>query len=638
MCGFAGIVAWEKQYRIDPFSLQRMSNRLAHRGPDGEGLWLNHEHTPDRKRPQCGMAFRRLAILDPKERSNQPFISSDGRFTIVFNGEIYNFHEVQDEINRLNPDYQWRTTGDAEVLLMAFHEWRHKCVGKLNGMFAFAVWDKEENSLTLVRDRMGQKPLFYCARNGVLAFASELSALRTLEWFDSTIDKTAFSDYLRWGVIAAPATIYARAKKLPPASWLRCASGGVSAPQMYFDPNDVPPARDDIDFVGETRRLMIQSVRRQLISDVPLGCFLSGGIDSSVIAAAMRIAVTASQPVHTFSIGFEESAYDETDHARRVANHLKTTHHEFKVKPDVAEDLPKLASVYGEPFGDSSALPTHYLSRETRKHVKVALSGDGGDEMFGGYDRYRAMLVGQKVQNLPGPLRSLVTAKMWQHLPGSHPKGFASRFKRMNRSIDEPPDQRYASYLRMFDEIELANLLIEPPAVSGADVAKKYAEFQKSRDVVQAALATDRVMYLPDDLLTKLDRASMLNGLEVRSPFMDHDVVRFAASLPTEKLLKDEPKQLLRDAFKGDLPDEVFDRPKMGFAVPIGDWFRASLRPMLTETLTARTSFASKHFRRESITRLLAEHHERSADHSQRLYSLLMLELWWGQQAGGSSG
>lgn len=637
MCGFAGIVVWEGRYAVNPFTLQRMCNRLAHRGPDGEGVWLNHDREPTPDLPQCGLAFRRLAILDLDERSNQPFVSTDGRYTLVFNGEIYNFREVREELSRLNPEYTWRTTGDSEVLLMAFAQWRQKCVGRLNGMYAFAVWDAEEKSLSLVRDRMGQKPLFYSrlpgahGRNAAIAFASELHALRAVEWFDEALDPAAVSDYLRWGWIAAPHTIYASTRKLLPGTWVRCTGGTISAPQEYFNPNLAPPPEAGIDFVATTRRLVTEAVRRQLVSDVPLGCFLSGGVDSSVVAAAMRATVTAGQPLHTFSIGFDDVRYDETKYAAAVARHLKTKHQSFTVKPDAVEDLPKLARVYGEPFGDSSALPTHYLSRETRRHVKVALSGDGGDELFGGYDRYRAMLIGQRVQALPGPLRRLVTARLWQKLPGAHPKGKLTRFKRLARSIDQPPAARYAGYLRLFDDRQLAELLNEPATPPTWSVTALYAELHKSRDLVQSALAADRASYLPDDLLVKLDRASMLHGLEVRSPFMDHELVRFAAVLPTDLLLKGGSKRLLREAFAPDLPAEVFKRPKMGFAVPIGEWFRRELRPMLRDLLGSKSSFASQHFRRDAVDRLVEQHEQQFTDHSQRLYALLMLELWWRQ-------
>jgi asparagine synthase (glutamine-hydrolysing) len=367
-------------------------------------------------------------------------------------------------------------------------------------------------------------------------------------------------------------------------------------------------------------------VERQLVSDVPLGCFLSGGIDSSVIALAMK---RAGQDVFTFSIGFSDKRYDETQFAAEVADHLKTSHRRFTVRPDAAADLIDLARVFGEPFGDSSALPTHYLSRETRRHVKVALSGDGGDELFGGYDRYRAMHLDRLIRKLPMALRTAIAQQESARIASGHPKSKASRLHRLLSTLDQSPAQRYSGYLRLFSDAAIAQLLREPVDFSPDPIESNYESLAKGRDLVAAALATDRITYLPDDLLTKLDRASMLHGLEVRSPFMDHELVSFAAGLTSEQLIKGGPKRMLREAFAADLPDFVFKRKKMGFAVPIGDWFRGELRPMLRDHLFAADSFAAQHFNRPAVERLVEEHEQQRADHSQRLYALLMLELWW---------
>jgi asparagine synthase (glutamine-hydrolysing) len=362
-----------------------------------------------------------------------------------------------------------------------------------------------------------------------------------------------------------------------------------------------------------------------LVSDVPLGCFLSGGIDSSIIAASMRAAVGEGQRVLTFSIGFEDRRYDETRFAAAVAKHLGTEHRQFVVRPNAAQDLPRLAAVFGEPFGDSSALPTHYLSRETRKFVKVALSGDGGDEMFGGYDRYRAMRLGAKVGSLPKGILQLAGAG--KRLPGSHPKSPVTRLKRFLATVDRPPGQRYASYLQIFEERGIEELLNEDLAMGANEriVSERFEELAQKFDVAAAAMAVDREIYLPEDLLAKVDRCSMLHALEVRSPFLDPDLVHFAAGVSGEFL---DRKRLLKEAFAKDLPAFVFRRKKMGFAVPIGRWFRGSLRGMLHDALLAGGSFASSHFKKSEVGRLIGEH-ERGRDQSQRLYSLLMLELWW---------
>ncbi len=638
MCGFAGIVTWDARQRITRPVLAAMSARIAHRGPDGEGLYLNHEDEIDRDRPQCGLVHRRLAILDLDERSLQPFDDGKNNQWLVFNGEIYNFRELRAELTAADRGYTWRTTGDTEVLLRAYEVWGDACLQKLNGMYALAIWNQAKGELFLARDRMGQKPLYYALlQNGTIppsiAFASELCALRQVPWFDGSINWTALIDYLRWGYIGAPQTIYENARTLAPGTAMRLNGPPVS---WSFSPNEVSDeAGLEISHetkVETTRKLVTQAVRRQLVSDVPIGCFLSGGIDSSIVAAAMKATVPPDQPVHTFSIGFHDPKYDETEYAAEVAQHLGTIHQQFFVKPEAAEDLPKLAEVYGQPFADSSALPTHYLSRETRKHVKVALSGDGGDELFGGYDRYRAMAIGQKLRAV-APLRTLATARIWQKLPGHHPKSSFARFKRLLRHMNESPAEQYAGLTRLFDDRVIARLMgagdVQPP---DPHVALFEGLLHDSCDPVQAALALDRVTYLPDDLLVKLDRASMLHALEVRSPFMDHELVHFAAGLSSDELIKGGGKRLLREAFARDLPREVFRRGKMGFAVPIGEWFRKDLAGFLRSHLFADHSFAKDHFDLAVVRQLLREHDERKGDHSQRLYALLMLELWWRTQ------
>jgi len=621
MCGIAGVVAWDERHRIERNTLEQMGQAIAHRGPDGQDIWINAGPGP-----QCGLAFARLAILDLDPRAMQPM--TDGKRWLVFNGEIYNFRQLRSELDGLSSDYQWKTTGDSEVILRAFDAWGERCVEKFNGMFALAVWEPQSGEIFLARDRMGQKPLYVALLGGRgLAFASELPALRALPWIDWEIDSASVCEYLQTGYIAAPATIYRGVGKLAPGCWMRCGMQGPAKLHRYFDPNEfqkTAPAG-----AAEVKSAVLEAVRRQLVADVPVGCFLSGGIDSSVIAAAMKM-VAGDQPVLTFSIGFDDPRYDETPYAAEVAASLGTEHRQFTVRPDAAEDLPKLAGVFGEPFGDSSALPTHYLSRETRRHVKVALSGDGGDELFGGYDRYRAMRLGRVGEKMPGILRRMAAA-----LPGGHPKSSLDKARRFLAALGLPAAQRYAAYVGLFDADALQALYPTELPRCRHTVADTYALLQEGRDLVQAALATDRVTYLPGDLLTKLDRASMLHALEVRSPFMDHELVRLAAGLSTAQLLAGGPKRLLREAFAADLPRFVFRRPKMGFAVPIGEWLRQSLRPMMEDLLGAGDSFAAGNFQKPAVRKMIDEHCGGRVDHSQRLYALVMLELWWKDRAGG---
>jgi asparagine synthase (glutamine-hydrolysing) len=501
-------------------------------------------------------------------------------------------------------------------------------------MFALAIWDEDNHSLFVARDRMGQKPLYLTAASigaaSVMAFASELAALRCLPWFDKTISRRSLEHYLRYGYVEGSAghTIYTSTAQLQPRTMSLWQHGRPVWTREYYDPN----VREDANAVRtpqRARELVAKAVRRQLVSDAPLGVFLSGGIDSSIIAACAQ----ADGPTQTFSIGFEDKRYDERPYAAKVAAHLGTTHREFLVRPHAASDLPLLAAAFGEPFADSSALPTHYLARETSQHVTVALSGDGGDELFGGYDRYRAMSWDTNLANMPHWLRHVLAVRVGPHLPSSHPKSRAARIKRFLQTIDLEAGPRYASYLRVFDPATIALLLREPA------VDMHYVDYIESsldawmggRDAVQAALALDRTTYLPNDLLTKVDHASMLHALEVRSPFMDPDLVTFAAGLTTAELLEGGPKRLLREAFAEFLPSWVFTRPKTGFAVPIGNWFRIDrdLQALLNDTLFAADSFAATHFNTLVVRQMLDEHLAGHADHAARLYALLMLELWW---------
>ncbi len=623
MCGIAGVVAWDDSYRAGRQTLEAMSAAMAHRGPDGRGI-----HLSDDEGVHVALAHRRLAIIDPDPRADQPLSDSAGR-VIVFNGEIYNFQDLRRQLDQARASPSWRTHSDTEVLLAAYGHWGRRCVERLNGMFAFAIWDRRDRTLFLARDRMGQKPLYYAIKRldggevAAIAFASEIAPLRRIGWIDSILDLRQLTHYLRLGYTAADSSIYSGIAKLPPAHRMLIGERHVEGPERYFDPNAAEsPARADDRAV---RDRVIAAVRGQLVADVPVGCFLSGGIDSSIVAAAMRASVGADQQVLTFSIGFDDPRYDETAYAAEVARHLGTTHRQFMVRPDAAADLPRLAAVYGEPFADSSALPTHYLSRQTRQFVKVALSGDGGDELFGGYDRYRAM---QWSGRIPRWLRSALAHAPWRWLPGTHPKSRLARLKRMLKTLDAPPETRYAGYLSIFDSAQLEALMDSPAPFADPVAAAFLDAVARGGDEVAAAMAADRVSYLPEDLLTKVDRASMLHGLEVRSPFMDHELVRFAAMIPSSQLLAGGGKAPLRRAFAPILPRSVFTRKKMGFAVPIGRWFQTDLRAFLRETLGAADSFASGHFRRPAIERLIDEHETGVADHSQRLYALLMLELW----------
>lgn len=629
MCGFAGVVVWDEAFRVSRDALERMSARIAHRGPDGEGLHLCDRESLSPANPQVGLVHRRLAILDLDARANQPFTDQRGRW-IVFNGEIYNFRELRAELSKLQSDYPWRTTCDTEVLLAAYAQWGGECVRRLEGMFAFAIWDEPNKSLLLARDRMGQKPLYVGRASGgqagAIAFASEIGALRPLSWVSHEIDQAALVEYLAWGHTSSARSIYHGVDQLVPGSICVATEAKVSADIPYWPETGSAPLPDSP--VAQTRESVKRAVQSQLISDVPVGCFLSGGVDSSVIAAAMKSAMPPDQRPLTFSIGFDDPRYDEREFAAKVAAHVGTDHRSFVVRPDAAADLPKIAAAFGEPFGDSSALPTYYLARETRQHVKVALSGDGGDELFGGYDRYRAMVLGQRLRTALSPLPWAALGPVLRQLPGGHPKSKWERGRRFAVSLGLPPASRYSSYRRLFDASLLKRLLHPELPQSVLNFDRVVASFGAGGPL-HAAMASDRLLYLPDDLLTKVDRCSMQFALEVRSPFMDHRLVRFAEGLNQSQLLSGGPKRMLREAFAADLPDWVFRRTKMGFGVPIGQWLKVELREMLHDHLFAADSFASRHFAPWVLERLITQHQEGRIDHSQRLYALLMLELWW---------
>lgn len=629
MCGFAGVVVWDERFRVSRQTLEGMSARIAHRGPDGDGAHLEPASEISPGRPQIGLVHRRLAILDLDSRSNQPFADGHGRW-IVFNGEIYNFRDLRTELSSLRPEQTWRTTGDTEVLLAAYAQWGGECVRRLEGMFAFAIWDATNQSLLLARDRMGQKPLYVAVPEGspvgAIAFASEIGALRPLQWVSREIDDLALVEYLAWGHTSSARSIFQHVDQLAPGSIRVAVAQKVSADVPYWPDAEETPRGESA--VAQTRELVTRAVRSQLVSDVPVGCFLSGGVDSSVIAAAMRAALPADQRPLTFSVGFDDPQYDEREFAAKVAAHLGTEHRSFVVRPDAAADLPKIAAAFGEPFGDSSALPTYYLARETRRHVKVALSGDGGDELFGGYDRYRAMVLGQRLRAAGSPLPWLAAAPLLRVMKEGHSKSRRERARRFAASLALSPARRYASYRRLFDASVLSRLFHPPVSQALLSCDRVVASFGPGGPL-RAALASDQMLYLPDDLLTKVDRCSMQFALEVRSPFMDHHLVRFARGLSRSELLGGGPKRMLREAFAADLPEWVFRRRKMGFAVPIGRWLRDELREMLREHLFAGNSFASTHFAPWLLERLVHEHESNRVDHSQRLYALLMLELWW---------
>ncbi len=644
MCGLAGIISFDSRQPIEAKTLGKMSQRIEHRGPDASGSWEVELVSPSFA---AGLVHCRLSILDLDARANQPMTDSSGRFTIVFNGEIYNFRELRALLEKELPEFEFRTTSDTEVIIAAFQAWGERCVERLEGMFAFVIVDQATRTVFAARDRMGQKPLYLATVSAdkepldifeptahrpiaAAAFASEISPLLAIPWVERKLREASLTPYLLWGYVPSPYTFYEGVYSLPAGHAMTIALQQARV-WRYFDPNQqqqrfIPGETD----VQATRGLVISAVKRQLVADVPVGCFLSGGMDSSIIAAAMRQVCGANQEILTFSVGFDDPRFDETEYAQAVARHLKTRHRSYHVTLDAVENLNRIVDSFGQPFADSSAIPTYHLSKITRQEVKVVLSGDGGDELFGGYDRYRAMRLGARFHPA---VRYMLAMSLVQKLPGRHPKSRLARFKRFAAPLRLPVGRRYARYMELFSPDDLRQMY--RPEMTDSDeayLAATYEQLMEGRDEVQAALATDRITYLPEDLLVKLDRSSMQHALEVRSPFMDTELVQFAAGLDAQQLLGRGGKSLLRLAFAQDLPEGHFDRPKMGFAVPIGEWLRTDLREMLYDHVNAQDAFSGQYFDRTFINRMISEHESGRRDHSQRLYALLVLELWHRKQ------
>ncbi|MFL6231239.1 MAG: asparagine synthase (glutamine-hydrolyzing) [Pyrinomonadaceae bacterium] len=623
MCGITGIVRRGGR-SVDGGVLASMCEAIRHRGPDDDGFYL---------RESVGLAMRRLAIID-LAHGKQPIANGDETAWIVFNGEIYNYLELRARLEKLG--HRFRTNSDTEAIIHAYDQYGADCPKHLRGMFAFAIWDERKEELFLARDRVGKKPLLYArTASGQFVFGSEFSALFAHPEVSRDVDETALHYYLSFMCVPAPLTAYREIRKLEPGHSLRYTRDGEIKIERYWEPNFNRKEKWSEEEAGERAvEVLREAVRVRLMSEVPLGAFLSGGIDSSAVVALM--AEASSAPVKTFSIGFEEQDFSELHHARRVAEHVGADHHEFIVRPDAMEVLPTLVEHYGEPYADSSAIPTYYVSRETRRHVTVALNGDGGDECFAGYERYAAMRLAETYRRVPAALREGVIRQAINLIPTSETRRSRVRdMKRFARSASLPAVERYLRWVSVFDAEAKDDLYTEEfrSRMSGhhaADFLSPWFARANGAGVVDAALLADTMTYLPNDLLVKVDIASMANSLEARAPFLDHHVIEFAASLPESlKLRGRTTKYLLKKVLRQLLPTENLDRRKQGFGVPIGHWFRGEMQPFLRETLLSEKSLARGLFQPAAVRRLVEEHTTGARDHAHRLWTLLMLELWF---------
>ncbi len=621
MCGIVGFVRNDGK-AIDEQLLTRMCNAIRHRGPDDDGFYVNNS---------VGLAMRRLAIIDLKS-GQQPIHNQDRSSWIVFNGEIYNYLELRAKLEKLG--HQFYTNSDTEAIVHAYDQWGVDCPKHLRGMFAFAIWNEQSQELFLARDRVGKKPLLYALVNGELIFGSEFSALLLHPAVSREIQPEALDYYLSFMCIPAPLTAYRAIRKLEPGHWLRWRKGEIET-RRYWQPDFTKKLDISEEEAGErTVEILREAVRVRLMSEVPLGAFLSGGIDSSAVVALMS--QESSERVKTFSIGFEEQDFSELQHARRIAEHVGADHHEFIVRPDAVEVLPLLVEHYGEPYADSSAVPTYYVARETRKHVTVALNGDGGDESFAGYERYIAMGLTEKYRRVPSLLRESIikeTVNLIPTTPGKRSR--VDSVKRLLAGVSRPKVDRYTHWVSVFNEETKRPLYSDffREQTAGADATGLLAEwFQRANGIgiLDAMLLTDQMTYLPNDLLVKVDIATMAVSLEARSPFLDHHVIEFAASLPQRLKLRGlTSKYLLKKVLRKLLPSENLNRRKMGFGVPIGHWFRGKMQPFLREVVLSDKALRRGLFNPEAVRQLVELHTRGERDYAHQLWTLLMLELWF---------
>ncbi len=632
MCGITGAVWHDPGLAVDESTLRRMTDALRHRGPDDAGQHRSEFLArPGREAvPGVALGHRRLAIIDLAGGS-QPMSNEDGSVWLVFNGEIYNYPELRRRLE--GSGHRFRTASDTEVLVHLYEDEGPQMLDHLVGMFAFAVWDSRQRQLFLARDRMGQKPLSYRHEPGRLLFASELKSLLEVPGLPRDVDPQAVDEYLTYQYVPHPRTIFAGFRKLPPGHCATYVDDRLEV-RPYWQPDfNGEKNRPAEDYAEQLREQLTESVRLRLQSDVPLGAFLSGGVDSTIIVGLMQ--KLSLQPVRTFSIGFPVAEYDETAYARQAAERFGTLHEEFRVEPDAVEVLPRLVWHFDEPFADSSAVPTWYVSQLTREHVTVALTGDGGDELFAGYRRYRAVGLAAALDRLPGWLRGALAGRYWQKLPaGGRQKSRLRQWKRFVEVLGHSPERRYLDWISIFNETRRGALYADDFVASLPEedplefLAAGFAR-AAGRDPVTAAGLADLVTYLPCDLMTKVDTASMAHGLECRQPFLDHRVVELAMGMPLRlKYARGSGKRILKQAFADLLPRSIGRRGKMGFGVPLDHWFRAELRDFARDILLDRQTLDRGYFRPEAVRQLLDDHQSGRFDHSMRLWSLLVLELW----------
>ena len=617
MCGIAGQINFDNA-PVVPQRIAAMGASLRHRGPDDAGVYVHGS---------VGLAHQRLSILDLSPAGHQPMSNEDGTVWVVFNGEIYNFEELR---GRLCDRHIFRSRTDTEVIVHLYEEFGLDCVAMLRGMFAVAIWDAREGRLVLARDRVGKKPLYYALGRNSLTFASELKAL-LVEAPPRDVDAVAVHHYLTFQYVPAPWSIFQGIKKLRPGHILVCEHGTCTERAYWaISYRHKREGRSELECQEEFLSLLREATRLRLASDVPLGAFLSGGLDSSTIVAMMS--EFTKQPVKTFSIGFKEDAFNELPYAREVAKRFGTDHHELIVEDSGIEILPTLSKVFDEPFADSSAIPTYYVSQLSRQSVTVVLNGDGGDELLAGYPRYHVTAFDRAMYGLCRISTQQHISKVVSKLPVRG--ALLARVKNRLERLSQPFSHTYLGRVCFFGPEEKDGLYTSEfrNTVQGddsLDLLVEWFEKVESSNLLDQMLGVDTISYLPDDLLVKVDRATMAHGLEARSPFLDHHLIEFCAALPTEYKIRDgAAKYLLKAVMRDRLPSSVLQRPKMGFGVPIDQWFRGTCREMVEDTLLSSRCLQRGYFEPELIRRMVLEQRQGRTSYGSRVYALLMLELW----------
>ncbi|MEC9293065.1 MAG: asparagine synthase (glutamine-hydrolyzing) [Chloroflexota bacterium] len=622
MCGVCGIVDLSNSPPIMAEDLHNMCKQIEHRGPDGIRTMI---------RNAVAFGHTRLAVIDT-ETGWQPIANEDASIFVILNGEIYNFQELRKSLIGLG--HRFSTSSDTEVIVHLYEEEGMEFVKRLNGMFALAIWDEPNRRLILARDRIGEKPLFYSIQGEKLLFASETKALTGKGFVSPQIDPIALTSYLTYGYVAEPHSIFSGISKLPAAHILIYDDSGLQI-NRYWELNKTPDiSMSPNEAVNETRRLTDNAVSSRLISDVPLGFFLSGGLDSSIVVASA--AQTSSSKLKTFSIGFEEESYSELIYARTIAEQFDTDHEEFILTADLTSDMESIVRFADEPFADSSMIPMYYLSRQTRRHVTVALSGDGGDEVFAGYDRYLGFRLANNYYRVPSFIRKGLISpltRMIKEYPGKR-----STLRRIKRLTYPDTDSAALWYMGWMQQIRTESHSKAFTADFASAIAAKggwenhlSAAFKKfgNWDTIKSAQWVDSNTYLPGDLMVKSDRMSMAHGLEVRSPFLDHNLLDFASKIPDGYSTKGRSgKVILKQSYADLIPDQISRRPKAGFTVPIGEWINGPLQSSTRELLLTSSSEVHKIVRPKFISEMLEQHQSRKYDHAVRLWNLICLETW----------